>query len=423
MTLNDDNGGGGSSGDSTDPMKTPGSVRVLIVDPSSDGGALRGQVDAIAGVRVVDTVSQASALADAMSKHSADLVVVNLDVSAAESIASVSAAKAANPATEFLAVASTSDSNLILTAIRSGFSDTIRLPEESDRLLSVVSALRHRTVDRSSAGQIISVIGSAGGVGCTTLAVNLAVELAEKCGEDVALVDLDFHFGHVAMLLDLEIQHSIADLCGASKTLDERVVHKAAMRHQTGVNVIPRPRDFEETADLSADCCTPLLELLRRSYPYVVLDGPTRADQTGRCVLDMADWNLLVVQPLVTSARNAKRILQALTKYDFDPAGIQVVCNRSGGGLSHLNVQRLEKSLGHKIVACIPDDWTSVSAAINLGEPLAVNAPKSKAREAIRALSELICGGADGGQDGRGGGLFSRIFGGGKSGGTGEASD
>ena len=112
---------------------------------------------------------------------------------------------------------------------------------------------------------------------------------------------------------------------------------------------------------------------------------------------------------MVTSARNAKRILNALQKQGFKGHPLKVICNRAGGGLSHLSTQRLEKSLGTKIELCVPDDWTSVSAAINLGEPLAINAPKSKAREAIRDLADMIRGG--GGEEAeKGSGLLARLF-------------
>lgn len=414
MTSSTGNGGGAAgegavAGGGTDA----GAVRVVVYDAdnTSEGG-LRALLDALGGVRIVEEVSEVGKLVPAVEKYSADLVLANLDVSTEEVLKAVKVAEQQCSGTEFFAVSSVNDANLILTAMRSGFSEFVRLPEESSRLSEAIGALRRRTAEAGATGQIISVIGSAGGVGCTTLAVNLAVELADACGRDVALVDLDFQFGHVAMLLDLEIQHSIADLCGESKTIDERVIQKAAMQHKSGLQVIARPREFEETSNLSAESCTQLLGMLRRMYPYVVLDGPSRSDPTGRCILDMADWNLLIVQPLVTAARNAKRILQALSRYNFNPERIQVVCNRAGGGLSHLNVQRLEKSLGHKIVACIPDDWANVSAAINLGEPLAMNAPKSKAREAIRELSAMIRGAGDGSGEGKSGGLFSRLFGG-----------
>ncbi len=155
---------------------------------------------------------------------------------------------------------------------------------------------------------------------------------------------------------------------------------------------------------------------MRQVYPYVLVDGPGRFDETGRSILDIADWNLLIVQPLVTSARNARRILQALQRYDFDPGRIEVICNRAGGGLTHLNPEQLEKSLNHKILLSVPDDWMSVSSAINLGEPLATSTPKSKVRLAVQELADIIMGGGQAVQEARGGGgLLSRMFGRGKA--------
>ncbi len=420
MTADSKGGGTSPVPGGVGSAASAGSVRVVTCDKDTGSAdRLRALLDQIPGVRVVEAVSDPQKMSDSVERFSADLVLASLDSEPETVMTAVSAAAKVHRETAFFAVSTKNDANLILSAMRSGFSEFVRLPDESARLVDAIGGLRHRVASDGSSGQIVTVIGSAGGVGCTTVAVNLAVELAEKSRQEVALVDLDFQFGHVAMLLDLDIQHSIADLCGQGKTIDERVVQKATMKHKSNVHVVARPKEFEDTESLSAEACVQLMGILKRMYPYVVLDGPTRFDPTGRAILDMADWNILVVQPLVTAARNAKRILQALKKYDFNLDAIQVVCNRAGGGLSHLNVQRLEKSLGHKIIACIPDDWTSVSAAINLGEPLAMNAPKSKARDAIRELADLIRG--RDGADGKAGGILSRLFGGSK-GGSGESS-
>ena len=119
--------------------------------------------------------------------------------------------------------------------------------------MDALGGMRRRSGAEGAIGQVVSVLGSAGGVGCTTLAVNLATELADKCGREVALVDLDFQFGHVAMMLDLDIEYSLADLCGESITLDERLLQKAVMKHKSGVHVVSRPKEFEDTANLSAE--------------------------------------------------------------------------------------------------------------------------------------------------------------------------
>ncbi|NOT02399.1 MAG: AAA family ATPase [Phycisphaerales bacterium] len=416
--MTKDGGSGGSGDGSAKGGMDAGIVRVIVCDGNAGTSEkLCALLDAMPGVRLVERLVGVTELVASIQRLSADLVLASLDTSADEVLSAVGRAHRDFPSTTFFAITSKVDATIILTAVRSGFNDVVRLPDESARLTDAINQLRHKRAGEGAGGQIVTVLGSSGGVGCTTLAVNLAVELAEKCGQEVALVDLDFMFGHVAMLLDLEIQHSLADLCGEGKTLDEKVVHKAVMKHKSNVHVIPRPREFEETEHLTAERCVPLLSLLRRMYAYVVLDGPARSDPSALSVLTMADWNVLVVQPLVTSARNAKRILQAMGRMNFNLETVQVVCNRAGGGLSHLNIQRLEKSLGHKIVAAIPDDWSSVSASINLGEPLSMNAPKSKARDAIRELVDIIRGGAGAtaGAAG-GGGLIGRLFGKGRGG-------
>ncbi len=411
MMSENENGGGVAPGSGATGGSMEGAVvRVVLFDADeAAGGKMRGLLEDIAGVRLLDSLSDGAELLATIEKSSVDLVVASLDPAPDAIMPAVSAASKAHDNVKFLAVSSKDDASLIKAAMRSGFGDVVKLPEEVDRLEEEIAGLRKLTEGDGGLGRIVTVLGSAGGVGCTTVAVNLAVELAEKSGREVALVDLNFQFGHVAMMLDLDIQHSIADLCGEGKTIDERVVQKAVIAHKTGVCVIPRPREFEETEGLNAAGTVQLLTVLRKMYPYVVLDGPNRSDPTALAVLDIAAWNLLVVQPLVTAARNAKRILGALAKYEFKGQPLQVICNRAGGGLSHLNTQRLEKSLGSPILMCIPDDWTSVSAAINLGEPLAMNAPKSKARDAICDLAEQIRGpGGDGVK--KDSGLLSRLF-------------
>ncbi len=387
-----------------------GVVRVVLFDADSQASSkLRESVESIAGVRLLETTADPNAIDVLLGKTSADVLIANLDPEADAIIAAVRSATKSHDSVEFFATSKSEDASLIKAAMRGGFSEFVHLPNELDRLSEAIGTLRKRSEGEGSLGRIITILGSSGGVGCTTIAVNLAVELAEKSGREVALVDLNFLYGHVAMMLDLEIQHSIADLCGEGKNIDEKLLQKAITKHSTSVHVVPRPREFDEAVGLSAEACVPMLTLLRQMYAYVILDGPSRSDVTAGAVLDLADRNILIVQPLVTAARNAKRILSALERAGFEGQGVEVVCNRAGGGMSHLNAQRLEKSLGTKIVAAIPDDWTSVSASINLGEPLAANAPRSKARDAIRELADLIRGPSTE-PAGKESGLFSRLF-------------
>ena len=287
----------------TNPWSTSPSGVPWNQSPASTKST-RELLETVSGVLVLAELTDCGDVSSAIDRYSPDVVLANLDPDPDSVLPVFARVAGRNGGVAFFAISAKNDA--VLSAMRSGFREFVRLPEESSRLVDAVSSMRRRSGADGAIGQVVSVVGSAGGVGCTTLAVNLATELADKCGREVALVDLDFQFGHVAMMLDLDIQYSLADLCGESITLDERLLQKAVMKHKSGVHVVSRPKEFEDTADLSAEARVPVLRTLRKMYPYVVLDGPTRSDPTGRAVLDIADWNLLVVQPLVTSARNAK---------------------------------------------------------------------------------------------------------------------
>jgi Flp pilus assembly CpaE family ATPase len=123
---------------------------------------------------------------------------------------------------------------------------------------------------------------------------------------------------------------------------------------------------------------------------YVVIDGPTRHDPGGRCVLDASDFNLMIVQLLVTNVRNADRMIQELATQGFNPDRISLVYNRLGRESAHLTLDQVETILGHKMFASVSDDWKTVSASVNIGQPLRQHCEKSKVRREIRHLAMLL---------------------------------
>src|SRR5262249_106092 len=136
--------------------------------------------------------------------------------------------------------------------------------------------------------------------------------------------------------------------------------------------------------------CVAVLSSLQQLYEYVVVDGPSRYDAGGQAVLDLADVNLLVIQLLVTSVRNVHRMIEELREGGYNLSRFQLVCNPVGRESRHLGIEHVEKTLNMKVVHQIPDDWKSMSAAINMGVPLLESATKSKLRQGIRDLAERL---------------------------------
>jgi pilus assembly protein CpaE len=223
------------------------------------------------------------------------------------------------------------------------------------------------------------------------IAANLAVELSDLSNEKpVALVDLDFRFGQLATMLDLQADYTIADLCETPEQLDPSMIAKAMVKHSTGLHLLARPNHFAQADQITAAHCASVLSALQQCYEYVVVDGPLRFDAGCPAVLDLADVSLFVIQLLVTSVRNAHRIFTELRDGGYNLERFHLVCNRVGQESGHLAIAHVEKTLGKKIAYQIPDDWKTVSTAINVGTPLIEIAPKSKVRAAIRTMAEHI---------------------------------
>jgi pilus assembly protein CpaE len=228
----------------------------------------------------------------------------------------------------------------------------------------------------------------------------------------VALVDMDFRYGQLATMLDLQADYTITDLCDTPEQLDPAMIDKAMVKHSSGLHLLARPNQFGQADQITAAHCASVLSSLQQIYEYVIVDGPNRYDTGGLTVLDMSDVTLLMAQLLVPSVRNAHRMLSELQDGGYNLNRFRVVCNRVGRDAGHLTVEHLQKTLDITVAHQIPDDWKTVSTAINIGVPLLEYAPKSRVRMAIRELAEKLVtsDGALPAEPTAKGGLFGRIF-------------
>ena len=180
------------------------------------------------------------------------------------------------------------------------------------------------------------------------------------------------------------------------------------------MHVLARPLQLAQAEQITAARCVSVLSALQEIYEYVIVDGPNRFDPTARSILDMSDMSMLVVQLLVFSVRNTHRIMEELSSHGYNMDRIQLVCNREGRDSGYLESHHVSETLNREFYARIPDDWTAVSSAMNVGEPLLTACPKGQARQAIKALAKSIHSGASDdsseGQPAAKGGVLSKLF-------------
>jgi pilus assembly protein CpaE len=352
--------------------------------------SIRSELLSIGGVKILAEVDDPALAGPAVSQFPVDVLMVHLDPNPDVVLPLISDVAKNNPNLTIFACSESTEGPLILKAMRLGIKEFFPVPIDAASLQDAVSKVETVKGDTTSSGKLITVMGTSGGVGTTMIATNLAAELASLAAGNVAIADLDYRFGQVATFLDVSPTYTLADLCGSPEALEASVIERTLIKHQMGMYVLSRPQNFAEADLITGAACMGVVTSLLQLNEYVVTDGPTRFDIGGTSVLSLCDANLMVVQLLVPCVRNAARILETLRNSGHNLDNTLLVCNRVGRDAGHLTPEQVGETLGLKVFATLPEDWATVSAGINLGEPLAMNAPKSRIRTAIAEIAAKL---------------------------------
>lgn len=366
---------------------------IVLNDQKEFALRLRAMLLKFEGVKIVAEVEEPAMLGQAIAQFQVDVLFVNLDPHPEAVLPLLGDVAAAHRNLAIFAASESSEGTLILKAMRLGLKEFFPKPIDENALNEALQRVTSHRIQTVTQGKLITILGTAGGVGATTLSVNLGVELAAIASGSVTVVDLDYRFGQVATLLDTDPTYTLADLCGSPDHLEPAMVTRALAKHSTGVQVLSRPTQVAESDNIGAAACMGMFSTLLNMNEYIVTDGPTRFDLGAKSILALSDVNLLVVQQLVPCVRNAHRILENMRDNAYNLDRLKLVCNRVGRSSGHLSVAHVTETLGLELFAAIPDDWAAVSGAINLGEPLLTHGPKTKVRLAIQEIAERLHGG------------------------------
>ncbi|NVO24263.1 AAA family ATPase [Donghicola mangrovi] len=248
----------------------------------------------------------------------------------------------------------------------------------------------------STDGVVLAVQGIAGGTGATTMAVNLAWELANmKAPKEprVALLDLNFQFGSVATYLDLQRRDAVHEALSDIESMDDEAFCSSMVQFQDKLNVLTAPPDILPMDYVSQPDMVHLLETARRNFDYVVIDMPSVITGWTDVVLNNAHVYFAMIELEMRSAQNTLRLKRALQAEDLPFDKLRFVLNRAPkftdlSGRSR--IKRLAESLGISIDLQMPDGGKPVLQACDHGLPLAESAAKNPLRKEIAKLAQQL---------------------------------
>jgi pilus assembly protein CpaE len=238
-------------------------------------------------------------------------------------------------------------------------------------------------------GRIFCVFSPKGGVGRTTIATNLAVALRQATNKKVALVDGSLYFGDVGVMLHLPSPKTILELVTRINELDEDLLRDVLVPHSSGIKVLLAPLQPQDGELVQATHITRILQEMRRSFDYIIIDTWPSFAESVLAMTDMADRILLLMTLELPAIKNTKGFLDICEKLEYPPDKVLLVVNRADSKLG-IRTESVEDTLRKKIAANICSDGRAVTASINQGVPLVISGRDTQFAKDIMALAKLV---------------------------------
>jgi pilus assembly protein CpaE len=234
--------------------------------------------------------------------------------------------------------------------------------------------------------KVIVIFGTKGGVGSSTLAVNLAVALKEDTKARVALVDANFEFGDVGVLLNLPNSRSIAEMVGDKTEIDEDLLDGTLASHSSGIKVLLAPPRPEMAELVKTDQLKRIFELLNKSFDYIIVDLWKSFQEATVYFLDLAHLIILVSTSDIPAIKNARLFFELTEALNYPPEKTLFVLNREDGR-SGISAKDIESSIKHPVSLILPKDERSTTLAVNRGVPFVTAQKNTPLAQAIFKLA------------------------------------
>jgi pilus assembly protein CpaE len=289
---------------------------------------------------------------------------------------------------------------ILIEAMRAGVKEFFSQPLKTEDVKMALARIKEqhpKGAANSEAvkkqGVIINIIGTKGGIGTTTVAVNLATSIAGlDRGKSVALIDMNLLFGEILMFLGID---SIFDWVEVAKNvyrIDSTYLMDVMSLDRSGVRVLPSPARVMDEVRVTPTVVEALLMQMKSMFDYIVIDSGQSLDEISKTTMRLSDSQLVVTLLSLPCLVNVKRLQDAFHKFGYPlDENVKILVNRFQKR-SVISLEDAEGSLKKKVFWAIPNDFQTTMTAINQGKPLADVEPQAEITDSFRELAALVAG-------------------------------
>ncbi|MBI1273608.1 MAG: AAA family ATPase [Alphaproteobacteria bacterium] len=323
------------------------------------------------------------------------LVLVDFDGQEDQPAAAARLVNLCGPKAQVIGTGSVNDVRMYRAFIQTGLVDYMVKPLAPDTLSQVVQLAQKPRASASAApkeARLVFVIGSRGGVGASTCAVNMAWILAKEQGFNTALVDLDLQFGTAALSLDIEPGRGARDIMSSPSRVDSLMIASSMIIAEDKLSVLSAEENLEDPVPVDPGALNAILKEVRENFDYVIVDLPRSLVSSQRRILGLAHAILLISDQSLFGIRDCLRLKMLSQSATAATAPLIVTARHGKDRPPQVDKATFEKGIQDKISFVIPEDSKVANDAANSGRALASITPQAPSAQAIRAIAEHITG-------------------------------
>ncbi len=340
-----------------------------------------------------------------------DIVLMDINMPGMDGITASENITQKNPFTQIIMMSVQGEADYLRRSMLAGAREFLIKPFSSDELVGSIRRVYQLGASRRQAmppmsqsaagavaaveavvqsnGKIAAVFSPKGGVGCSTIAVNLAISLQQNGAIKVAIVDTSLQFGDIGVLLNLYASRTIADLAVNADELDDELISDVFIPHSSGIKALLAPPRPEVADTVTSPLITDILERLRLMFDVIIVDTGTVLDDTVLNILDQSDRIIVVTTPEIPAIKDAKLFFEVTEALEYGRERILFVLNKADKRIN-IRAEDIEANIKYTIEGQLPLDERSVTTAVNQGVPYVLGDKNSLLTQATHELGKRL---------------------------------